>query len=49
MKNKRKRLRKLIAKAILYTFCWRNVDKYASLWVYDGNYFELKKGDERDV
>ena len=46
---KRKKLRKLIAKAILYTFCWRNVDKYASLWAYDGNYFELRRREEKMI
>ena len=46
---KRKKLRKLIAKAILYTFCWRNVDKYASLWGYDGYYFELRRREDMET
>lgn len=31
---KKKKLKKIILNAILYTFCWRNVDKLDDLWIY---------------
>lgn len=35
MKRKQiKKLKRLISKAILYTICWRNVDKLNGIWIY---------------
>ncbi len=36
-----KKLKKVIANAMLYTICWRNVDKLNDLWVYDRNNIKL--------
>lgn len=34
MKRKKKNLKKLIARIMLYTICYRNVDKLDDFWIY---------------
>lgn len=38
-----KKLKKIILRTLLYTICWRNVDKHNDIWAYDGNYTKLRK------
>lgn len=34
MKRNKKKLKKIIANVMLYTICWRNVDKLNDIWIY---------------
>jgi len=36
-----KKLKKIILRTLLYTICWRNVDKLYSLRHYDSYYVKL--------
>ena len=38
-----KKIKKKLLQIMLYTICYRNVDKLNNVWVYDSNYIELKK------
>lgn len=39
---KRKKLKKIIAKAMLYTICCRNVDRLNNVWIYDSDNVKLR-------
>ena len=39
-----KKLKKTLLQALLYTICWRNVDKHVSVQHYDSYYVKLKGG-----
>lgn len=43
-----KKLKRKLLTAMLYTICWRNVDKHVSLRHYDSNNIELR-GDEQGM
>lgn len=45
---KRKRLKKIIANAIVYTINARNVDELNGIWLYDSYNVELGKGRNND-
>lgn len=45
---KRKKLKQLIVRMMLYTICWRNVDKLNDLWVYDSYNIELKERNKNE-
>lgn len=43
MKKNKKKLKKIIANVMLYTICWRNVDKHDDVWIYASYNVELGK------
>jgi len=45
MKKRKKKLKKIIVNTILYTICWRNVDKLNDIWIYAK--YDLLGGEKR--
>ena len=46
MKRNKKKLKKTITNIVLYTVCYRNVDKHDDIWIYDSYYIELERSNE---
>lgn len=46
MKKRKKKIKKIIAKVMLYTICWRNVDRHVLVWIYDS--YNVKLGGKND-
>ena len=53
MKSKRgrqmKKIKKKLLTAMLYTICYRNVDKLNGIWVYESNYIKLEKKEMKEM
>lgn len=47
MKRNKKKLKKIIANVMLYTICYRNVDKLNDIWVYAK--YDLLGGKDMNV
>ena len=46
---KKTKLKKLLANAMLYTVCWRNVDRLCDIWRYERYNTKLKKRKEDEI
>ena len=44
-----KKIKKKLLQIMLYTVCWRNVDRLNNIWIYDSYYIELKKERRRKM
>lgn len=33
-RNQIKKLKRIVSKVMLYTICWRNVDRFYDFWIY---------------
>lgn len=44
-----KKLKKIILRMLLYTICWRNVDKLYDIWAYDSYYIKLGKEKKMEI